>query len=192
MGRNECCRYSPACMTRVIASGRSLPWDQAEALMRRLSTLGWAGALLALCACTAQRATAPDPPALPKEVRAVEAAGTAEAAPDPWRRGQRSAGRFLVACAPAPAPIRLNEPFELALEVRLAAEPERPVVGAQVFVSAWMPDHEHGMVRQPETSDQGGGSYRARGLLFHMPGHWQLRVDVIAGGPPERTVFDVF
>jgi hypothetical protein len=146
-------------------------------------------ALLVLVSCT----TPPEPAAVEPPlatVRVVEAAAL-PAPPQPWRRGQGVRGEFLVDYAPDPDPIRLNEPFELALQVHLAAEPARPVVGAQVFVSAWMPDHEHGMVRQPETVELGGGAYRARGMLFHMPGRWELRVDVIAGGGPERTVFQV-
>lgn len=159
--------------------------------MRMRSHPCWAGALLALTACTAPSTPAPsEPPAQLPRSAAEEAGAPAETARS-WRRGEGSRGGVLVAYAPDPDPIPLNEPFELALEVRLAADPTRPVEGAQVFVSAWMPDHLHGMVRQPETIELGGGSYRARGLMFHMPGHWELRVDVIAGSKPERTVFDV-
>ena len=147
-------------------------------------------ALLALVSCTAPREPAAVEPPRLEAVEVVEAAATPAPA-ERWRRGQGVRGEFLVDYAPDPDPIRLNEPFELALQVHLAAEPARPVVGAQVFVSAWMPDHEHGMVRQPETVELGGGAYRARGMLFHMPGHWEVRVDVIAGGRPERTVFHV-
>jgi hypothetical protein len=31
-----------------------------------------------------------------------------------------------------------------------------------------------------------GGGYRAEGLMFHMPGRWEVVVEVSAGGKTER------
>ena len=41
-----------------------------------------------------------------------------------------------------------------------------------------MPDHGHGTNYQARTSELGEGRYRVRGLLFHMPGLWEIYVDV--------------
>jgi hypothetical protein len=85
-----------------------------------------------------------------------------------------------------------NEHFEL--EVRLYRNVDDdlvPVPGARLAVSGWMPDHGHGMVRQPQATDQGDGSYLVRGMLFHMGGHWQLFFDVIEDGLSERTDFEL-
>jgi hypothetical protein len=40
-------------------------------------------------------------------------------------------------------------------------------------------------------SPRGDGRYRAEGLLFHMPGKWQLVFDVERPGRTERLTADV-
>ena len=35
------------------------------------------------------------------------------------------------------------------------------------------------------------GSYKAEGMLFHMPGHWELYFDVSQGGRTERAQVDI-
>jgi hypothetical protein len=37
-----------------------------------------------------------------------------------------------------------------------------------------MPEHRHGMNYQTSVVPHGDGGYRAEGLLFHMPGRWEL------------------
>ncbi|HZM36011.1 MAG TPA: cytochrome c peroxidase [Burkholderiales bacterium] len=41
-------------------------------------------------------------------------------------------------------------------------------------VDAHMPAHRHGMNYAPEVTSLGPGRWRAEGLLFHMPGNWEL------------------
>jgi hypothetical protein len=36
-----------------------------------------------------------------------------------------------------------------------------------------------------------GGGYRVEGLMFHMPGRWEVVVEVRAGGKTERLVLSV-
>jgi hypothetical protein len=150
--------------------------------MRYATPSKWAGLLLAAASCAAPAAPEPAEELLPAVAAPVE--------PLP-RIARASRGEVVVRYAPEPDPIPLNEPFEIDLDIRAAAGDARPVEGAQVFVTGWMPEHLHGMVRRPETVELGGGSYRATGLLFHMPGRWQIRVDVVAGSKPERAVFEV-
>ena len=49
-------------------------------------------------------------------------------------------------------------------------------------VDATMPVHGHGMNYQPEMGERvataDGSTYRAEGLLFHMPGEWQWSIKV--------------
>ena len=47
----------------------------------------------------------------------------------------------------------------------------------RVGVRGWMPDHRHGMNYRPAVTLD-GSSGTAEGLLFHMPGRWQLILDV--------------
>ena len=41
-------------------------------------------------------------------------------------------------------------------------------------VDAQMPEHRHGMNYRPEVERMGDGLWRVEGLMFHMPGRWQL------------------
>ena len=60
-------------------------------------------------------------------------------------------------------------------------------VSAQsVSVDARMPSHGHGMNYRPTITAIGAGRYRAEGLMFHMPGEWELTFVVQAAGGPER------
>jgi cytochrome c peroxidase len=54
-------------------------------------------------------------------------------------------------------------------------------------VDAQMPEHRHGMNYRPEVKKVAPGRWRADGLLFHMPGKWQLEF-VVDG---ERMARDV-
>ena len=45
-------------------------------------------------------------------------------------------------------------------------------------LDAIMPAHQHGMNYVPDITDLGSGSFRADGLVFHMPGVWELQIEV--------------
>jgi hypothetical protein len=63
---------------------------------------------------------------------------------------------------------------------------------AGLRVNAQMPEHRHGMNYRPRVSrPAGAGYYRAEGLLFHMPGRWQLAFDVDRGGRTQRVTADI-
>ena len=87
-----------------------------------------------------------------------------------------------------PSPVPLNVPFELHLELTRAG---RPLTGARVHARAGMPAHGHGMVREPRTLPAGEGRYRVEGMLFHMPGLWEVEVQVMAEGLDDRVVFPI-
>ena len=60
-----------------------------------------------------------------------------------------------------------------------AGAPPSADVNWTLRVEGWMPGHGHGMLRQAVVDELGDGRYRVRGMLFHMPGLWELRVLVI-------------
>ena len=93
--------------------------------------------------------------------------------------GVSTKGLFEVELRTSPDPIPLNQPFELDVIVSSEGAPPRSDVSWTLRVEGWMPGHGHGMLRQPEVDDLGDGRYRVRGMLFHMPGLWELRVLVI-------------
>ena len=54
-------------------------------------------------------------------------------------------------------------------------------------VDAQMPEHRHGMNYRPEVKKVADGRWRVEGMLFHMPGRWQLAFEL--GG--ERLAADL-
>ncbi len=114
-----------------------------------------------------------------------------EAAEPAWRVATSRAGMFTAEWRPVPAPIPVNEPFELEVRLYEGAETKVPIEDAEVFINAWMPDHGHGMLREPRSEARGDGTYRVKGMLLHMDGFWQLFIDVVRDGISERAEFDV-
>jgi hypothetical protein len=50
-----------------------------------------------------------------------------------------------------------------------------------------MPHHGHGMNVAPTVKRTRPGEFRVDGMLFHMPGYWELYFDLVQGGTLERA-----
>jgi hypothetical protein len=87
--------------------------------------------------------------------------------------------RFQLAYQPTPAPIPVGRHFaiDFVLCPRDGAAPP-----AEVRVDATMPEHKHGMNYRPSVKALGPGQYRAEGLMFHMPGRWELVFELRGAG----------
>lgn len=111
-------------------------------------------------------------------------------APEPRSRTIRSnGGSFSVTFESTPHPIPMNALFDLTFRV-VSHQPGKTQEPA-IAVDARMPAHFHGMTRAPKLGRLPDGSYKAEGMLFHMPGHWELTFDVNHGGKTERAQADV-
>jgi hypothetical protein len=91
--------------------------------------------------------------------------------------------RYAVTYRALPAKIPQGQHFSLEFAVCSnagAAPPE------DVKVDAWMPDHRHGMNYKASIKPAAGGRYRADGLMFHMPGRWELIFELRAAGRTDR------
>ncbi len=107
------------------------------------------------------------------------------------RAGVTQAGNFFVHFTPDPDPIPVNEPFELDVWVKQAKD-RAPVLDASVYIEAWMPEHAHGMHLVPRViARDADGRYRLRGMLFHMPGRWQITIDIVRAHLAEGIRFDM-
>lgn len=84
-----------------------------------------------------------------------------------------------------PAPIEVGRHF--SVEAIVCATP----AAQGLRVDAQMPEHRHGMNYRPRVSASGDGRYVAEGLLFHMPGRWELVFDVERDGRMERLATDL-
>jgi hypothetical protein len=82
---------------------------------------------------------------------------------------------------PAPA---VSTPF--AVRITLC-----PASAELLRVDATMPDHRHGMNYRPRLQASGPGAWTADGLLWHMPGRWELLLVARVHGQERRLVQSV-
>ncbi|MEJ0040311.1 MAG: hypothetical protein WDO68_30520 [Gammaproteobacteria bacterium] len=95
-------------------------------------------------------------------------------------------GAFALTIKSNPAPIPLNEPFELTITVKAARKIDDPNP-LWLGVSATMPAHAHGMNTRTEVEPLGEGRFLVRGLLFHMAGDWDVLLQVAKGRVHEQA-----
>jgi hypothetical protein len=103
-------------------------------------------------------------------------------------------GSFWVRWSCEPEPMPVSDPFSLRVELfadEACSIPLAPLEDANevcvLSVDAAMPHHGHGMNVRPKVRRNADGSYRVTGMLFHMPGRWELMFDVTRGGLLERA-----
>ena len=111
----------------------------------------------------------------------VVTAGSAAACerPQGWTGARHIAGKTWSAWwQSAPAAIPVGAHF--SIRFRLCGPPVR-----RVRVRGWMPVHRHGMNYRPGVT-LSGRSGAAEGLLFHMPGRWQIILDIAGDAGREK------
>ena len=124
--------------------------------------------------------------AIPFAAAAVSVAVPAVACerPQGWSGAQEIAGRTWQAWwRSEPATIEIGGHF--AIRFRLCGPPVRTVK-----VRGWMPDHRHSMNYRAAVSLT-GLTGAARGLLFHMPGRWQLVLDIAGAAAREKLTAEM-
>ena len=67
----------------------------------------------------------------------------------------------------------------------------KPVNGAEVAVTPWLPASGHGVWDKPAVLERGGGIYRVDNIVFVRSGQWELRVSVRKGAEEDRAVFSL-
>ena len=93
--------------------------------------------------------------------------------------------RFVVAFKPEPISVAKHFALEIAVCSKSSVVPE------SIKVDAHMPEHRHGMNYAPEVKAIGPGRWRAEGLMFHMPGKWELVFEVRAAGKSDRIAHEI-
>jgi len=102
--------------------------------------------------------------------------------------GRLESSDVVVLFRTVPSPIEIGQHFS----VEALVCPTPPIgVAAGFMVDARMPEHRHGMNYRARVFRKADGIYVAEGLLFHMPGLWQLMFDVERGGRMERLTTDI-
>ncbi|MCK6448444.1 MAG: hypothetical protein L6Q99_18800 [Planctomycetes bacterium] len=113
-----------------------------------------------------------------------------QAPPPAWlgaRETRSGAGAYLVRWRTEPAEIPMNDEFSLRAWVFAADAPDVVLRDVELVIDAAMPDHGHGMARAPKFVKRDDGSIEAQGMLFHMPGRWELYFDVSKDELTERA-----
>lgn len=86
--------------------------------------------------------------------------------------------------------IPLNEMFAMNVRVQDANRQPLGPKDIELRVDAAMPQHGHGMNTTPRTQSSDGG-FQVSGMLFHMPGDWQIYFDVTRDGTTDRATVDI-
>jgi hypothetical protein len=94
-----------------------------------------------------------------------------------------SSAAHSLAMAVSPGPIRVGEPFSVAV---IVCDQQDKGFRGTVKATARMPMHKHGMNYQPSVTAQGDGKFVLEGFLFHMPGLWQFSFDLRIDGLTDR------
>lgn len=151
---------------------------QAACLQRLASLAPWArlacAAGLALGAGALLAADAPAPPP-----GAAAANGSAGCGADLAGARRVETARHVIAWRADPQKISVGRHF--AIDIVACAKTGAPAASG-IAVDARMPSHGHGMNYKAGIKAIGEGRYRAEGLLFHMPGNWELTFDVRSDG----------
>jgi len=66
-----------------------------------------------------------------------------------------------------------------------------PFAAETLRLDATMPAHGHGMNFKPKIVAIGPGLYRAEGMMFHMPGTWQLSLEQRTATGATRLTTDI-
>jgi hypothetical protein len=88
----------------------------------------------------------------------------------------------------APAQPKIGEFFVVEFAV---CDRAGNVAADALRVDAQMPAHRHGMNFQPKIASAGANMFRAEGMMFHMPGKWQLIFERRAAAGTARLTSDV-
>jgi hypothetical protein len=93
------------------------------------------------------------------------------------------AAQFQLAYKLLPDPVPVGQHF--AIELVLCPK-ESATLPAELRIDATMPEHKHGMNYRPSVKALAPGRYRAEGLMFHMPGRWELVFELRGSAAPLR------
>ena len=78
------------------------------------------------------------------------------------------------------------------LDLSLRDRSGKPVEGAEITVTPWMPVMGHGVWEKPVVTERGGGNYQVGNVVIIMGGLWELRIGVAKGKLQERASFPFY
>lgn len=113
-----------------------------------------------------------------------------DGAPDTSSTRLSEQGHFRVSYRSRTEPIPLNRIHSWTLHLESATGDA--VDDAQIAIYGGMPAHKHGFPTAPRvTQALGNGDYLVEGLKFSMSGHWELWLNIRAGGQTDKAVLNI-
>jgi hypothetical protein len=131
-------------------------------------------------------------PVKPEAITEPDVVAEEPVAPVEWREATSADGRYFVRWRPLAEPIPMADPFDVEVEIWTDETMSESGDYDSILVDAGMPHHGHGMNVRPEQERRADGSWVARGMLMHMPGRWQVYVDVFDDGRLERAQWSMW
>ena len=87
---------------------------------------------------------------------------------------------YRLVAEPLLVPLRINRIHSWKL--LLTDSDGQPITKASLSISGGMPAHDHGLATSPRIRElDSPGEYLLEGLRFHMPGEWQLIIEINTG-----------
>lgn len=77
------------------------------------------------------------------------------------------------------------------LTLTVTGKDGKPVTGAGIAITPWMPDHNHGSDKTPLVTEKANGEYAVESVGYTMPGAWVLKVNVTHAGGLDRVELPV-
>ena len=96
-------------------------------------------------------------------------------------------GRYVVHVVEPEGGFVRGKPLSLEVRVTRADEPTVTVPGLGLVVDADMPEHLHGTNRVTRVERRADGTFVVENLYLHMPGWWEVFLDVVESPWTERA-----
>ena len=101
-----------------------------------------------------------------------------------------STGAIVASYSVLQTPIPLNKIH--SWQLMLADKNGKALDGMNVIFISTMPEHLHGMTTKPRVSSTGiAGKYLLEGMNFHMPGWWEITLQISGDGMKEVVHFNL-
>ncbi len=100
-------------------------------------------------------------------------------------------GRYVVHVTEPEGGFVRGKPLSLVVRVTRAGDPSATVKGLGLVVDADMPEHLHGTNRAPRVERRDDGTFVVENLYLHMPGWWEVFLDVVESPWTERAQWRV-
>lgn len=110
---------------------------------------------------------------------------------EPAERAEKSVtsngGRYVLHVKEPEGGFVRGKPLSIEVRVTRAGDPTATVPGLGLVVDADMPEHLHGTNRVPRIERRADGTYLIENLYLHMPGWWEVFLDVVESPWTERA-----